>query len=84
MTENKFVLPKYSIRIILDLFFTFFKQPINVVLGIGLCLPHVAVIEKPVCVFVCRYGLKVITPEETFTLLALSPMDKVNIQSVNI
>lgn len=28
---------------------------------------------------VCRHGLKVITPEETFTLLASSPMEKVNL-----
>ena len=30
------------------------------------------------CVFlcVCRYGLKVITPEETFTLMASSSMEK--------
>lgn len=27
---------------------------------------------------VCRHGLKVITPEETFTLLASSPMEKVD------
>lgn len=34
--------------------------------------------DQCVCVFVCSYGLKVITPEETFTLLASSLMDKVN------
>lgn len=36
-------------------------------------------VKRRVCVLLCRYGLKVITPEETFTLLASSPMEKVDL-----
>ncbi len=32
-----------------------------------------------VCVFLCRYSLKVTSPEESFTLLASSPAEKVNL-----
>lgn len=39
-------------------------------------LPSLLVFSK-LCV--CRHGLKVITPEETFTLLASSPMEKVDL-----
>lgn len=36
-------------------------------------------VQNAVCVCVCRHGLKMITPEETFTVLASSPTEKVHL-----